>query len=64
MFGKAQLEMFSPFLVRKFSNGNVLEFNYVDGVPEGDAVLLSEAGKEEFKFVNGQKEVRNISNYF
>ncbi len=46
---------------RRFPNGNELQFNYVDGEPVGDAVLVSEAGREEFKFVNGQKEVRACS---
>jgi hypothetical protein len=44
-------------LSRIFPNGNELQFHYVNGEPVGEAVLVSEAGKEEFKFVNGQKEV-------
>lgn len=51
-------DKFRALFSRNFCNGNVLEFNYVDGEPGGDAVLSSETGKEEFKFVNGQKEVR------
>jgi hypothetical protein len=45
-------------LGRKFPNGNELQFIYVNGEAEGEAVLThGEECKEEFKFAAGQKEV-------
>ena len=49
----------SNFL-RIFPNGNELHFNYVNGEPAGDAVLSNGNCREEFKFVDGQKQVRDL----
>ena len=48
----------NPFQLRKFPNGNELQFHYSNGEPDGPAILIHETSKEEFTFVAGQKQVR------
>ena len=48
----------NSFQLRKFPNGNELQFHYSNGEPDGPAILIHETSKEEFTFVAGQKQVR------
>ncbi len=46
---------------RIFPTGNVLHFEYVNSEADGDAVLIHDDCREEFKFVAGQKLVQVLT---